>query len=144
MNGGFAAPLNSRPVLLVIIDARSRIVLNYTLSSANVNKWFPRSPLDPMRLRLRHVLSATVPLPTTLTHGRFKLGLWMPDAAPELQSVAAYSIRLANDECDVQWWTAPTISSAISGINVIGDVFVLPPSTSPRPAQAAAQGQDAM
>jgi len=130
VNWGFAAPLNPRPVLLVMIDARSRIVLNYSLPSANANKWFPRSPLDPMRLRLKHVLSATVPLPPTVTHGHFKLGLWMPDPAPELQNVAAYSIRLANDERDGQWWTAPAISPAANGINVIGDVSI-PPSSSP-------------
>ena len=40
VNWGFAAPLNPRPVRLALIDAKRRIVLNYTLPSANV-LWTP-------------------------------------------------------------------------------------------------------
>ena len=56
-----------------------------------------------------------------------------------------FSIRLANDERDVQWWTVPTKgipepqsdtkgvsesqpAATLGGINVLGDVLVPPPS----------------
>ena len=127
INWGFSAPVNSRPVRLTLISSSQQMVINFTVPT-DASNWQPMSPMDPMRMRLRHTIECDVKLPASLRGRRavYRLGLHMPDArAARLDDAAAYAIRLANDNRDVQWWTAaPGLYGERGGVNVIGSVTV--------------------
>ena len=101
--------------------------MNYTVP-VDASNWQPMSPMDPMRMRLRHTVECDVKLPASLRGRRavYMLGLHMPDArAARLDDAAAYAIRLANHDRDVQWWTtASGLYGERGGVNIIGSVAV--------------------
>eukprot|EP01052_Picozoa_sp_SAG31_P032725 SAG31_NODE_3617_length_4064_cov_41.284741_5_plen_564_part_00 len=125
VNWGFAAPINPRPVLLVLLSPDlSRIVWRSQSSLADVRDWQPHLPGDPTYSVLEHTLNCYDTIPTNLSFdGRASVlvGLYMPDVramSPNNSGAAgAYSIRLANE--DVDWIT---VSEGV--VNVIGDSII--------------------
>jgi hypothetical protein len=129
INWGFAAPVNRRPVLLTLIDVDGFMVWNYSIPGADASMWQPTAALDPLRQRTTHVLATTVPegcLGSLKAGGEYQLGLYMPDARAEsLGYSSSYSIHLANDPRDVQWWVGPSSPfGPTGGVNIIGKVNV--------------------
>lgn len=84
-NDGYAGILKKRPIYLVFDNGTERY--NIDLPEVDVRKWVSGS----FELKPR-----TVNLPLTMQSGEYKLALWIPDAAPELQCRSEYSIRFAN------------------------------------------------
>ena len=83
-NTGFAAPVNARPVWLVLDGP----VRRYFSLPYDPRKWLPGKT---------HVIEAVAVLPATLPAGRYSLSLWMPDEVEALQRNPRYAIRLANE-----------------------------------------------
>ena len=129
LNRGFAAPINPRPVLAVLVpagtgtgtgtgtgvgasfrvdDADAKPVVLGAIST-DVRSWQPHLPGDPYFDPIQHTLSfAVAELPAAVTAGAWRLGLYLPDARAEAHgSEARFAIRFANDDSGVGWWTAP-------------------------------------
>ena len=75
-NVGFSAPVNPRPVFLVVGGDAHRL-------EADPRRWFSGE---------ERTLSFDVPAPA----GPCTLGLWMPDASPSLAADSRYALRCAN------------------------------------------------
>lgn len=83
-NEGFAAPVNPRPVFLV-------------LNSAQHTERIPVYGIDPRRwLPGERVITLTAVIPPVIPTGTYTLAVWLPDPHTRLQSDARYSIRFAN------------------------------------------------
>ncbi len=83
-NEGFSAPVNPRSVE-VVLDGPSRFVV--ALTGVDPRLWAPGESLT-FSTRLR--------VPANAPAGSYRLGLWLPDAAPTLRDVPVYAIRFAN------------------------------------------------
>ena len=125
VNWGFAAPVNPRPVLLVLLSPGSAGAIAWRSDSlADVTDWQPHQPGDPTYSAVEHVLVADEKLPLTVPPGEdYRLGILMPDARMENladteEMAAAFSIRLAND--DVPW----VALRGVGAVNVLGRVAV--------------------
>ena len=121
VNRGFAAPMNARPVLAVLVKSpptAAPIVLA-TLDT-DVRDWQPYLPGDPYFYSVTHELSMPpTPLPPSVGAGTYQLGLYLPDARSKLHDDdSRFAIRLANE--DVPWWTL----RGRYGVNVIATVTV--------------------
>ena len=135
INWGFAAPINPRPVRLVLIrlhggnGAEPTIVWRSNESVADVQQWQPYEPGDPTFTPLEHTFTATVSAPTMYEAGlvcgspcQLLLGLSLPDQrSAVLGSAPAYSMRFANDADDVTW----LVVADEGGVNVLGDIDVV-------------------
>lgn len=84
-NQGWAAPINARPLHLVIDDGSHAFVAKLSDDL--------RPLLGPGVARRFAVRLA---LPPTVPPGSYQMFLWLPDPAPALARRATYSIRLAN------------------------------------------------
>ena len=84
-NEGWAAPFNARPVVLVLEGGGRR---REHEQEVDPRRWLPGA----------HTARLTFPTPADLPAGRYRLALWLPDAATSLRSRPEYSIRLANEE----------------------------------------------
>ena len=141
INRGFAAPINQRPVLVAMVKvphgAHRAVPLQSrgsapielgAFSGADVRDWQPYLPGDPYFHAVEHTLSfGPLPLPTSVSPGLWRLGLFLPDArAAAHDSDARFSIRLANDAAHVDWWTAPAAAGTGSryGINMFATLNV--------------------
>ena len=143
VNYGFAAPMNPRPVLAVLIAASPTATLDAandhgtprahapagisTLApivlgafDVDVREWQPYLPGDPYFYAIDHTISLSpVALPPEVTAGTYQLGLYLPDPrAAQQNEDARFAIRLAND--NVPWWT----TSGRYGVNVIATLNV--------------------
>ena len=125
VNWGFAAPINPRPVLLVLLSAdSSQIIWRSATSLADPREWQPHLPGDPTYSVIEHTLSSSEVMPTNVSSSGgalLPLGLLLPDArmaalATTTKAAAAYSIQLAND--DVDWVTIV----GEGAVNVIGHI----------------------
>lgn len=97
-NDGYAGIIKKRSIYLVFDNGTERY--NIELPEVDVRKWVSGCfELKPQ----------TVNLPLTMQSGEYKLALWIPDPAPELQGRSEYSIRFANQDL----W------SEIKGYNVL-------------------------
>jgi hypothetical protein len=107
-NGGFAAPINARPVLVVLRGPDGERTV--PLPGVDVRRWLSGAVL---RARLR--------VPSNVPPGGYRLALRLPDAAPQLQK-PEYCLRFANQGT----WDEPSCD------NVLGDVEIGPdaPGTS--------------
>jgi len=86
-NDGYASIIKKRPMYLVFDDGKNRY--NIELTGIDVRKWVSGpAVLSPQ----------TVTLPAKMATGKYKLALWLPDAAVNLQSRPEYAVRLANKE----------------------------------------------
>eukprot|EP01050_Picozoa_sp_SAG11_P019979 SAG11_NODE_3276_length_2559_cov_1.853252_2_plen_209_part_00 len=138
-NWGFAAPVNPRPVYLVMMSPDKRRVLWRSHSLADPRDWQPYTPGDPFYTPQRHRFGATNLTIASADVGKhcpgpkscaLPLGLYLPDARPALFAKAgvapAYSIRLAND--GVGWAHVseydPIFGEVNGGANVIGELAV--------------------
>lgn len=117
VNRGFAAPINSRGVYLVLID-KDKV---YTLAKAktDVRKWYPCLPDKRTVLAPEYKLNFKAEIPKNVVPGIYKLGIWLPDDAETIHKDSRYAIRLANR--DVSWWTT---KDSRYGVNIIGDINV--------------------
>jgi hypothetical protein len=120
INRGFSTLHNPRPVYLVLIS-HDGSVLKFKAEEADPRQWQPFAPGDRQYTPLVHTVSVAASLPADVGPGRYKIGLWMPDAAESLAMDPRYAIRVAN--AGVPWWTD---TGGKYGINVIGSCEVLP------------------
>ena len=124
VNWGFAAPINPRPVLLVLLAAdSSTIVWRSGSTMADVRDWQPHIPGDPTFSALEHTLTSHESLPAAVCAGAtsLQLGVFMPDARMnklvETEAMAAaFSLRLAN--ADVGWQTVKSEGA----VNILANV----------------------
>ncbi len=84
-NEGFAAPVNPRPVE-VVLDGPARY--SVALTAVDVRLWAPGKQTT-LTTRLR--------VPADAPAGAYRLGLWLPDAAADLRDRPVYAIRFANE-----------------------------------------------
>jgi hypothetical protein len=102
-NDGWAAPINPRPVFAVLDGSEGRHT--FPLPVRDVRHWEAGREV---------VIDGQLPLPASARPGRYRLALWLPDAAVRLRPRPEYAIRLANDGV----WDEK------SGWNVLADVTV--------------------
>lgn len=82
-NEGFAAPVNRRPLYLVLDGPQMVTIL---LEGIDPRTWLPGE----------WQLSTAIQLPSNLPAGEYRLALWLPDGYESLRSDPRYSIRFAN------------------------------------------------
>jgi hypothetical protein len=137
LNWGFAAPINPRPVQLVILSADLTRILWRSPSLADPTDWQPYIPGDPFFTPLRHKLGgnmtvhfADMPCELPATDCVLPIGLHLPDSRNDQFAAAgvslAFSIRLANQ--DVPWLDVGTEG----GVNILGELHL-----STKPAMAS-------
>lgn len=100
-NEGFAAPVNRRPLYLVLDGPQTVTVL---LEGIDPRTWLPGE----------WQLSTAIQLPSKLPAGEYRLALWLPDGYESLRSDPRYSIRFANQN----------VWDETHGWNVLGKVRV--------------------
>jgi hypothetical protein len=101
INSGFSTLFNEHPVYLVLTDTMGKVCLK-TRTAANVNDWQPYDPLDTVhKPPLVHHITGEMALPATLPHGKYHLGLWIPDGSERLMYNPKFAIRCANS--DTEW-----------------------------------------
>jgi hypothetical protein len=103
-NDGYAGVIKKRPVYLVFDNGADRY--NIELTNVDLRTWLS----GPVELSPQ-----TVALPLNMASGAYKLALWLPDAAANLQSRSAYSIRFANHD----------IWDSTKGYNLLYDSVVI-------------------
>ena len=111
VNYGFAAPVNPRPVQLVLLRQRAEVVWR-SASLANPVEWQPRVQFDPTYQLTRHRIGGSFALPKFTTRSNLTLGLALPDARQHMLDHRS-SIRLAN--ADTEWLVVGN-----EGVNVLG------------------------
>lgn len=123
-NFGFGAPVNPRPVQLVLLSGAgsAAAVVWRSPSFAQPQAWQPYVPHDPTYAPIVHTIGGAFEPPTRAAAppGTYSLGLAMPDLRPAPLSAAAYgqySLRLAN--AGVPWRVVHG-----EGINEIGSIEV--------------------
>ena len=139
-NWGFAAPVNPRPVYLVILSPdKTEVLWQSAQSMADPRDWQPHTPGDPFYTPTRHTFGASgLHINSDLQgHGcavgekcKLWLGLFMPDMRSAHFASAnvgeAYSVRLAN--ADIEWSVVKkSAKSTQGGVNVLGKISVLQP-----------------
>lgn len=101
-NIGFAAPVNPRPLFVVLQSEQEKHIA--MLEAVDVRHWQPGE----------HLLQATLRLPASISEGNYHLALWLPDEAASLRENPLYAIRFAN----LNTW------DEANGYNVLGSVEV--------------------
>lgn len=84
-NEGFAAPVNPRPVEVVLAGPAQYAV---ALEQTDARLWAPGQSVT---------IRATLRLPADAPAGTYRLALWLPDAASGLRDNPAYAVRFANE-----------------------------------------------
>ncbi len=82
-NSGFSAPVNARPVFLILSGPGVQIVK----LASDPSKWIPGQT---------HVITATFAVSGALPAERYALSLWVPDESAAIREDARYAIQLAN------------------------------------------------
>ncbi len=97
-NYGFAAPVNDRPLELVLLaqDGTAIELPNAKLLRGCVDLQ-PCTPGGDRTEVTAHKFAWDVTLPENLPPGKLQLAVWMPDAEPALRYRADYAVRLAAD-----------------------------------------------
>ena len=104
VNEGYASMYNSRPVVLVLDNATSRVEMPLPAAAADPRRWESTGPIQ---------VNATVTIPAGTAPGCYRLSLWLPDPAPGLRGNPLYAVQFAN----VGTWDAGT------GFNVLAPRF---------------------
>lgn len=117
VNRGFAAPVNPRPVYMVLIGKDG--VHKISQADVDVRKWYPCDPENRKKLAPEYAVKFSSASFPQVPAGKYELGIWMPDYYKSIQNDARYAIRFANR--DVQWWSGKNNDF---GINVIGNITV--------------------
>jgi Domain of unknown function (DUF4832)/Domain of unknown function (DUF4874) len=105
-NSGYAAPFNARPLYVVLSSDGAWHAAR--IDSTDVRRWDGGQDVW-VNMKLR--------VPGTLAKGRYRLSLWLPDAALSLQYRSEYAIQLA----DAGTW------DAASGYNRVTDSLSVDP-----------------
>jgi hypothetical protein len=100
-NQGFAAPVNARPVFLVLEHEGERSLVDL---NQEVRLWTPGSV----------TIEARIQVPSAAAAGDWRAALWLPDQAEGLRDLSEYSIRLA----------AEGVWQATTGDNTLGTLSV--------------------
>ena len=122
VNFGFSAPINRRPLHIVLIAAGGETLsVDLVVAGVDVRTWQPRFTADPFAIPRVHTFTLDVPTSNLRAGQEYELGLWLPDE--RLPTAAAGAIRFANEEGELPWrvW-----GSSSGGINVLGVVEMLP------------------
>lgn len=104
-NDGYAGFIKPRPIYLVFDNGTNRY--NLPLNNIDVRSWLSGPVSMPAQ---------TVTLPANMPAGTYKLALWLPDAAANLQSRPEYSVRFAN----VGTWDAEKGYNVLSNSITVG------------------------
>lgn len=118
VNKGFATVFGEHPVCFVLIDEKGTV--SEFPTTANPLDWQPFQPGDSTCTSLVHVVETQVSLPASLAPGKYKLGVWIPDASDRLKYDDRYAIRCANGG-SVSWWVSEDNKY---GINLLADVEI--------------------
>jgi hypothetical protein len=110
-NFGFSKMINSRPVYLVLIDGNNTVREIPTDSDAR-DFVATYGQDDGVYTIHKTVYNSYAP-------GRYRIGIWMPDASTQLRYNPAYAVKLANR--NIEWWTDPTNRYLI---NIVGALDV--------------------
>ena len=100
-NSGFANMFNPRPVYLVLLGQNRYEI---ALSGIAPRRWSTSQNSN---------ISVNANIPSNVSPGTYKLGLWLPDAYDSLKNNPAYSVRFANTGT----WDSAT------GINILTNNF---------------------
>lgn len=104
INDGYASVVKQRPIYLVFDNGTNRY--NIELKNVDVRTWLS----GPVALSQQ-----IVTLPEDMSTGTYKLALWLPDPATNLQARPEYSIRFANYD---MW-------NDVMGYNLLSDSVVI-------------------
>lgn len=116
INRGFSTLFNEHQVNLVLIDDKDEVV-HIIPTSSNVHDWQPYQPGDREYKPLIHTIRSEIQIPKELPKGKYRLGLWIPDASQELMMNNRFAIRCANG--DIDWWVSP---EGEYGINILTSI----------------------
>lgn len=131
VNWGFAAPINPRPVKLVLLAKEKKRIIWRSESLADPREWQPYIPGSPFYTPMKHIIKGNLTVNGNLCGAEencvLLLGLFLPDLRNDLfiaeGMASAYSIRFAND--DVPWLILNE-----GGVNILGELNVHSVSTS--------------
>jgi hypothetical protein len=85
INRGFSAPVNPRPVKLVLANAKGCYKFRF---KTDVRRWEGQGT--------EQTLSLILPVPEDMAPGTYKVGFAMPDGTETLREVHEYAIKTAN------------------------------------------------
>lgn len=117
INRGFATVFGGHSVCFVLIDDNGQVTEFAT--TADPVSWQPFEPGDATCTPLVHAVDLSLKAPSTLLPGKYKLGLWIPDASERLKYNPRYAIRCANG--DTEW---QVLGEGKYGVNVLTSVEV--------------------
>ena len=86
VNEGYASMYNSRPVVLVLDNASTRVEMPLPVAAADPRRW-ESGPIQ---------VNASVTIPAGTPPGCYRLSLWLPDPAPGLARNPLYAVQFAN------------------------------------------------
>ena len=86
-NVGYASPFNARPVYVVLEGGgQKRTAL---VPAIDWRRWSPEASETTINAKLR--------VPVGTTPGSYRVAIWLPDGATNLQSRAEYAVRFASN-----------------------------------------------
>ncbi len=85
VNRGFSAPVNPRPVKLILSNGKESYKFRF---KTDVRRWEGQGT--------EQTLSLSLPVPSEMTAGTYKVGFALPDGSETLREVHEYAIRTAN------------------------------------------------
>jgi len=109
-NDGYAGIIKERPMYVVFESLDGAVFEAVALPDVEVRSWVGGD----IYAGPYAVLAQTITVPEGLAAGKYKLGLWLPDAAEGLQNRPEYSVRFAN----LDIWNADR------GYNELGTITV--------------------
>ena len=95
-NFGFAPLINKRPVYIVLIDEKNKVLEFQTNTDAR--KWLPANATVDGTYTIRHLTHFS----NSFSPGLYKVGIWMPDDSDDLKYNTNYAIRFANG--NIECW----------------------------------------
>jgi hypothetical protein len=113
-NTGFASVINPKPVYLVFIDSRNKVVKEIRIE-ANPRDW---QPYDPRLKTYRPVIYQLKGIVPVHLKGKYEVGIWMPDSDESLRYNPLY---------DVKWVPNKNLRHRIDeegryAINIMGEI----------------------
>lgn len=103
-NDGYAGIIKSRPIFLVFDNGTNRY--NFELNNIDVRTWVSGNVV---------LSNQTIKLPSDIIRGKYRVALWLPDAAVNLQMRPEYSVRFANKN----------VWDAAKGFNILSDSLIV-------------------
>lgn len=113
-NTGFATVVNPKLVYLVLLSEAGEVVKELKLD-VNPKDWQPFDPALGSYDVLTHTLKGTVDAGVS---GKYKVGIWMPEASDALKYEATYAVKFAPSATVTHWQD----NDGRYAVNVIGEV----------------------